>query len=131
MRLHTECKGLQAAAAALSGLDIAPFLQEAAERLGEMLLRAAAGRTPVQTGRLRGGYTLTVYQAGGAAVALVENPVHYASFVERGHRTRGGRGFVPGRFMLTFSAQEVEAAAPEVLYQLVYREIERCFSGAA
>ena len=43
------------------------------------------------------------------------NPVNYASYVEFGHRTRGHKGWVKGRFMLTQSEIELNADAPKIL----------------
>lgn len=48
-------------------------------------------------------------------VIIIENPVEYASYVEYGHRTANGRGWVPGHFMLTISEQEIQKIAPGLL----------------
>lgn len=56
----------------------------------------------------------------------IVNPVHYASYVEYGHRQEPGRfvpaigkrlkqGWVKGRFMLTISEQQLQAEAPALL----------------
>ena len=59
--------------------------------------------------------TLKVNYFGGVYVVEIVNPVEYASYVEFGHRTRGGNGWVEGRFMLTISEQELEMDAPKVI----------------
>ena len=40
---------------------------------------------------------------------IVYNNVKYAPYVEYGHRTRGGKSFVDGRYMLTKSVKEIES----------------------
>ena len=45
----------------------------------------------------------------------IVNPVEYASYVEYGHRTRGGKGFVRGQFMLEKSRQEVDKIKDKVV----------------
>ncbi|MCF6515559.1 HK97 gp10 family phage protein [Lactobacillus sp. S2-2] len=58
-------------------------------------------RTPVDTGTLRRGWTKSKVQWSGRSVGFtISNNVEYASFLEYGHRTRGGNGWVSGRFML-------------------------------
>lgn len=59
--------------------------------------------------------TLKVNYFGGVYVVEVVNPTEYASYVEFGHRTRGGKGWVEGRFMLTISEQELQEDAPKVI----------------
>lgn len=39
---------------------------------------------------------------------LVYNPVHYAQYVNYGHRTRGGKSFVEGVYMLEKTVKEIE-----------------------
>ena len=39
---------------------------------------------------------------------VVYNNIHYAPHVEYGHRTRGGKSFVDGQYMLTKSVKEIE-----------------------
>nr|DAV17726.1 MAG TPA: putative tail component [Caudoviricetes sp.] len=53
--------------------------------------------TPVDTGRLKGGWKRSRAVQGKADIY---NNVEYAAHVEYGHRTRGGKGFVRGKLML-------------------------------
>ena len=39
---------------------------------------------------------------------LVYNPVHYAQYVNYAHRTRGGKSFVEGVYMLEKTVKEIE-----------------------
>lgn len=43
------------------------------------------------------------------------NSVSYASHVEFGHRTRNHKGWVPGRFILTISEQELEGDLERII----------------
>ena len=63
-------------------------------------------KTPVDTGLLRGSWKQT--PATNISVTVYDN-VFYAPFVEHGHRTRGGKGFVPGRHMLKNAIEETKA----------------------
>ncbi len=68
------------------------------------------------------------------------NPVHYASYVEYGHRQEPGR-FVPaigkklvnswvdGAFMLTISEKDLEEVAPKILEKKISKFLEGCFNG--
>lgn len=59
--------------------------------------------------------SLPVTKSGHTYTIEVINPVEYASYVEFGHRTRGGGGWVPGRYFLTLSEQDLERLAPGVI----------------
>jgi len=73
----------------------------------------------IETGLLRRSWYLSDVQRNGDDLTIeLYNNVHYAIFVEYGHRTRLGTGVSPpkpngvtwveGRFMLTLSQKEVE-----------------------
>lgn len=67
-------------------------------------------------GTLRRGWSIGAISKVGNMISVdVINPVEYASYVEYGHRTRNHKGWVPGRFMLTISEQEIQMIAPNVL----------------
>lgn len=59
--------------------------------------------------------SLPVKKEGNKLTLDIANPVEYASYVEYGHRKRGGKGWVQGHFMLEKSRQEVEKIAPKVI----------------
>ena len=63
-------------------------------------------KTPVDTGVLRKSWrNKSVSENEG----ILSNNVHYAPHIEYGHRTRGGKSFVDGRYMLTKSVKEIES----------------------
>ena len=106
----------------------------AARLLAKVIKRTPVGQYPANSGKvggtLRRGWTgekqqnaaayaqsLPVTQSGNTYTIEIINPVEYASFVEYGHRTRGGGGWVEGRFMLTKSEMEVEGQAQKIIEQ--------------
>lgn len=112
------------------------FCQAAAKELAARLLAKVIRRTPVGQypagsgmtgGTLRRGWTgnqnggtsyaqsLPIRREGNNYVIDIINPTEYASYVEYGHRTRGHKGWVQGRFMLTISVDELQGAAPKIL----------------
>lgn len=57
------------------------------------------------------------------------NPVKYASYVEYGHRTSNGKGWVKGRYMMTISADEVQQQAPKVIEKKLMKFLGEVFDG--
>ncbi len=129
--------------------EIDLFIQTCAKELAARLLAKVIKRTPVgeypkssgkKGGTLRRGWTagktssatkyvsdLTIHHFGGTYVIEIVNPVNYASYVEFGHRTRNHKGWVQGRFMLTISEQEIEAAAPKILERKLEKKLGEVF----
>lgn len=70
--------------------------------------------------------TLRVTRTGDVYTIEIVNPVEYAPYVEFGHRTVNG-GWVEGKFMMTISANEVQAAAPEILEQKLIKRLGEIF----
>ena len=78
------------------------FLAKAAGVLRSRTMK----NTPVDTGLLRGSWKQTPVKENSVTVF---NNVYYGIFVEKGHRTRGGRGFVAGRHMLKKAVDATKA----------------------
>lgn len=90
-------------------------------------------------GSLRDGWSiLPIEKEGNDYLVTVINNLQYASYVEYGHRQTPGRyvpalgkrltsAWVPGKFMLRISEQEVETAIPRLLSSA----IEDALRGAA
>lgn len=55
--------------------------------------------------------------------------MEYASYVEFGHRTRGGDGWVPGQYFLTLSEQDLERLAPGVIERKLEALLREVFNG--
>lgn len=121
-------KGLQAKINKIANSDTQAFMKECANDLAARLLRYAKMRTPVGRypkgsgkvgGTLRRGWSqvnngVEVAYSGGVYTVDIINPVEYASYVENGHRTKSG-GWVPGRFMLKISEDELKSVIPQIL----------------
>ena len=127
----------------------------AARLLAKVIKRTLPGQYPKGSGKvggtLRRGWTagkdqnaktyagnLNVNHYGGVYVIEIVNPVEYASYVEFGHRQTPGRyvpalgkrlkkGWVEGKFMLTISEQEVQAAAPKILENKLKQKLGEIF----
>ena len=79
-------------------------LQALVEKHGGILLRNTKMKTPVDTGQLRRSWEL---EKGDLYVKLM-NRTEYAQFIEWGHRTRGGKSYVEGVYMLKTSFEKTE-----------------------
>ncbi|MCB6365642.1 HK97 gp10 family phage protein [Intestinibacillus massiliensis] len=140
----------------LQDADLDTFCREASKELAARLLALVIPRTPVgrypkesgkKGGTLRRGWTarteqeaagggktdpaayanaLPVFRRGRNFYIEVINPVSYASYVEFGHRTRGGGGWVAGQYFLTLSEKDLERLAPAV----VEKKLEKLLRGA-
>lgn len=105
-------------------------------KMGGTLRRGWTSRTQEEAESRRGSPTGEEVQAYVESLAIehtrgmvrveIINPVHYAPYVEYGHRTPGHSGWVPGRFMLTISEQELREIAPKVLEARVKKFLEGC-----
>ena len=133
----------------LSDDQVNLFIESCAKELAARLLAKVIKRTPVgiypnssgkKGGTLRRGWTngksqaaheyansLKVNHFGDVYVIEIINPVEYAPYVEYGHRTRGGKGWVEGKFMLTISSQEIQSDAPRILENKLKKKLGECF----
>lgn len=72
--------------------------------------------------------SLPVFKQGSNYYIEVINPVEYASYVEFGHRTPGGKGWVSGQYFLTLSEYELEKVAPKVLEKKLTELLREVFN---
>jgi hypothetical protein len=127
----------------------------AARLLAQVTKRTPVGEYPKSTGKkggtLRRGWTaqtedeaasgsgkgkavaayanaLPITKSGNVYEIEIINPVHYASYVEFGHRTRGGDGWVKGRFMLTLSEKEVQRQSAKVVEAKLQKYLREVFN---
>lgn len=154
-----QLKNLQEKLNKLQRNDMEAFCKEVAKELAARLLAKVIRRTPVgqyeaSTGKvggtLRRGWTakteaeakaggnvkasdyansLPITKTGNVYEIEIINPVHYASFVEYGHRTRNHKGWVQGKFMLTKSEIELDAQAPKILEKKLMKYLGECLNG--
>jgi hypothetical protein len=71
--------------------------------------------------------SLKIEKVGNVYQIEIVNPVHYASYVEFGHRTRNHKGWVSGRFMLTVSEQELDTQAPQIIEKKLIKYLGEAF----
>jgi phage gpG-like protein len=137
--------------AKLQQVDLDKFCVDASKELAARLLALVIPRTPVgqypkksgkKGGTLRRGWTgkrssssgtayaksLKVQKAGTTYTIEVINPVEYASYVEFGHRTRSGKGWVNGQYFLTLSEQDLERIAPAVIEKKLEAMLREVFN---
>ncbi len=134
----------------LAGADMQQFCESAAKELAARLLEKVIKRTPVgvypkKSGRVGGtlhrGWTggtdqgasyaqsLPVERSGTTYTITVSNPIEYASYVEYGHRKRGNKGWVEGRFMLTESEIELDGQMPSILERKLVKFLGEYLNG--
>ena len=126
------------------------FFEDCAKEMAARLLALVIPKTPVgvyddpsrKGGTLRRGWTggkntdaeafaksLEIEKSGKTYTITVENNVEYASYVEYGHRTRGGKGFVQGKHMLETSEQELKALSPKILQDKLEKFLKGVLNG--
>lgn len=141
-------KKLQKNLERLEKVDIDKFCRDMAKEVTARLLRKVISRTPTITGTLRRGWTVdtqeeaesgvevssakylngvSVERSGNDYIIEVFNPVEYASYVEYGHRFKGGNGWRDGRKMLTISVSEVEGITPKLIEKRLEEKIKEVF----
>ena len=125
--------------------DVDDFIVSLSKEVAARLLSKVIRRTPVGQykkgsgkvgGTLRRGWTagkkradfiegIQVDKRGDTYEVVIKNSVEYSSYVEFGHRTRNHKGWVPGRFMLTISEQELEGDLERIIQNKLQKFIGR------
>mgnify|MGYP001001165848 FL=1 len=111
------------------------FYEDCIKEIAARFLRKTIKRTPVVSGNLRRGWRgylrgkLRIKRIGNMHHIRMANAAEYASYVEYGHRTPGGKGWVKGQFPMTISAREVEDMAPALLRLKIKKYIEGVLNG--
>lgn len=117
------------------------FYEAAVRELAARLLTLVKKRTPVISGTLRRGWTVGELKKNGGGYEIeIIDPIEYASYVEFGHRQTPGRyvpaigkklkrSWVPGRFMMTISASELEGMAPAILQRKLNAYLKEALDG--
>lgn len=121
-------------------LDLDTFCKTITKELAARLLGKVIKRTPTDTGTLKRGWTagqdrsiknylsaLVVQKVGSTYTITIENPVKYGIYVEYGHRTRNGKRWVPGRFMLTISEEELRVQGPGIIRRKLDKHLREIF----
>lgn len=105
------------------------IVKECIDEIALRVYRSAVRQTPVDTGFLKGDWTLgAIVKRGKFYQVEILNPADYAIYVEYGHRiVRGGvtYGWIDGVFMLTIAEREVEKR----VNRIVERRLKRFYGG--
>lgn len=70
---------------------------------------------------------LPITKQGSTYLVEVINPVHYASYVEFGHRTPGG-GWKEGKYFLTISERQLRGRAPAIIEDKLKKLLRGAFN---
>ena len=147
---YKQLQQLRENLAKLQSVDLDKFCRDVSKELAARLLALVIPRTPVgkypkasgkKGGTLRRGWTgkqspgsgaeyansLPITKTGNTYTIEVINPVEYASYVEFGHRTPNGKGWVPGQYFLTLSEQDLERLAPGLIEKKLERLLKDAF----
>ena len=81
-------------------------LENLIKKYGVYLFTNTKKRTPVDTGQLRRSWQLK-YKKGDLYIRLYNN-TEYGLYVEYGHRTRGGKSYIEGAYMLKKTFEKTE-----------------------
>lgn len=111
-----DVRGLEQLRDRIGRIDYETFIKQQTMQLALRLIALTKEKTPVATGLLRRSWAMgTVEKVGNEYIVTVSNNVEYASMVEYGHRNRNHTGWVPGRYMLTISENELKESAPGII----------------
>lgn len=104
------------------------FMKECTNEITARLLTKVIKRTPVVSGELRRGWTAEPARIDDSVCkSSIVNSKQYAAYVEYGHRTSGGKGWVKGRFMMTKSRQELNSGVPGIIRRRFKKFMEGAF----
>lgn len=116
-------------------IRLTPVGQYKDGRVGGTLRRGWTVKTQKQAenGRTESGVTelnnsvekLKVQVQGKKYTVTLHNPVEYASYVNYGHRTRGGNGYVNGQFFVEKALQNAGRGAKVRMEKVLIRELRR------
>ncbi|HWQ76950.1 MAG TPA: HK97 gp10 family phage protein [Syntrophomonas sp.] len=106
--------------------------QLAVRMLDKVRKRTPADMYPAGSGKtsdtLKHGWTIgEVVKTGDRYEIEVINTVYYAAYVEYGYRNDDHADWVPGRFMMTISAQELEKDAPGIIEKALVKKLREVF----
>ena len=97
--------------------DFVKDLENLIKKYGVYLFTNTKKRTPVDTGQLRRSWQLK-YKKGDLYIRLYNN-TEYGIYVEYGHRTRGGKSYIEGAYMLKKTFEKTEKKFIEDLEKLL------------
>ncbi len=139
MSVRVDTRELRQFKEKLENINTDSLLKEIAADLAARLLRKVKKRTPVDTGELRRNWQVSnIRLFERFCVVEIYNSTEYAEYVEFGHRQTPGRyvpaigkrlkkAWVPGKFMLTLSAKELENMKDRIVRRKVEEWLKEVF----
>lgn len=96
--------------------EVKKELSRSVKRIGTQAIRTVKSNTPVDTGHLRRSWRVkdAGFQGSGWVIEI-KNGIEYASYVENGHRTRGGKNWVAGQFFMKNSLNAIDSQLPDLI----------------
>lgn len=85
------------------------------QRLSEELLQDIKKRTPVDTGLLKQSWKGDCHKN----ILTIYNTQPYVGYVEYGHRTRGGKNFVQGQYMVKKAFDNIDQQIDDLFDEIV------------
>lgn len=100
----------------VSEADVQKLHEDIVKDLAARALRKIVKTTPVDTGNLKRNWKVgNVKKTGDTYEIEIYNNTEYAPYIEYGHRTKNGLGYVQGRFMMTIAVAEVKALSSSIV----------------
>lgn len=96
-------------------------LAKGIKRAGQQVAGEARKRAPVNTGHLRRSIRARLKEENGETVSKIGTNVDYAIHVEYGHRTRGGKSYVLGRYFLYGALQSQKGNVLRIITRALNR----------
>ena len=139
MSVRVDTRELRQFKEKLENINTDSLLKEIAADLAARLLRKVKKRTPVDTGELRRNWQVSnIRLFERFCVVEIYNSTEYAEYVEFGHRQTPGRyvpaigkrlkkAWIPGKFMLTLSAKELENMKDRIVRRKVEEWLKEVF----
>lgn len=133
---YKQLKELQKRLQQFDELDRQKICEDSAKTLGKSLYDRAKRKTITGTyppssgkkgGTLKRGWDTKPFSIPNGYQVDVFNDVEYAAYVEFGHRTSNHKKWVPGKYMLTKSENEVQANTTKVINKHVEKALRRLF----
>ena len=139
MSVRVDTRELRQFREKLENINTDSLLKEIAADLAARLLRKVKKRTPVDTGELRRNWQVSNIRLFERFCGVeIYNSTEYAEYVEFGNRQTPGRyvpaigkrlkkAWVPGKFMLTLSAKELENMKDRIVRRKVEEWLKEVF----
>lgn len=133
MANNVDTAELKAFANRLKKADNAAFetaKKAALSDCADRFVRYVRKKTPVKSGHLKGSWHRDSIKERGKTLSVdIYNQVNYASYVEYGHRTRNGKGWVDGKYMMTKAQTFLNSKMSDIVAKHIKGAMESVING--